>query len=289
MSELFELHYVWLRAGGCSESTIRDRRGLLGRADRALPHGVDNAHTSEVARFMANRAWRPWTRNGYFRHLNGYYEWAVEAGELSMNPMTALRCPPEGERLPNPVTNDQLAHLLEVTAQGYWRHPWRLAILLAAYAGLRVSDIATLDRCDITEDRIHIRHGKGGRGAFVVTHPLVWNEVADLPPGPVVRDRNGRPVTAYQLTNRAWYAFRRWGLPGVHMHLLRHWHATALLEAGADLETVRQCMRHRSIVSTVGYTRVVSQRRRDAVHSLPLAERNGPGASGPVPPTAYAA
>jgi len=268
MSDLIPPHLTWLRAGGRSTATIDARQRLLWHADDHLPYGLDDAYADEIAAYEANDDWAPWTLHTYDSHLRGFFGWGVETGHLPDDPMRHLIRPDEGDRLPDPCTDAELARLLELAPA----KPWRLVWLLAAYQGLRVSELARLRRQDITPERIRVRRGKGRKDAYIDTHPIVWAAVKDLPMGEVVRDPDGSTVTGYQLTNRGWYLFRKLGLPEMRIHRLRHWHATSLLAGGADLETVRQCMRHASITSTVGYTLIASNVRRAAVHALPIVQ-----------------
>ena len=264
---LVPLHVQWLKAGGRAETTLHGRERLLRHANDHLPYGVDDANSDELAAYLAYDGWSTWTRHTYDTHLRRFFDWAYDHQYRDDNPMWDLLRTPEGDRLPDPCTSDELVHML--TSAPRW---WQTVFLLAAYAGLRASEIGALLRQDVTEVRIRVRNGKGGKDAYVDTHPLIWEAVKDLPKGRVVRDATGEPVTGYQLTNRGWEMFRRIGQPTMHLHRLRHWYATALLEAGADLETVRQCMRHSSITSTVNYTLIASAARRVAVHRLPAVQ-----------------
>lgn len=263
-TQLVPLHLQWLQAGGRAKSTVRDRGRLLEHADRHLPYGVDNANSDEIAAYLSYDGWSTWTRHTYDGHFRGFFDWAYNTRYRDDNPMWDLLRTPEGDRLPDPCTDEELVQML--TRAPRW---WQMVFLLAAYAGLRASEIGALLRQDVTVDRIRVRQGKGGKDAYVDTHPLIWEAVRELPKGRLVRDAAGQPVTGYQLTNRAWEMFHRIDLPDMHLHRLRHWYATALLKAGADLETVRQCMRHANITSTVNYTLIASAARRVAVHRLP--------------------
>lgn len=51
-------------------------------------------------------------------------------------------------------------------------------------------------------------------------------------------------------------------------HALRHSFATALLENGTDLETIRQLMGHKHIETTTIYTHVATRRKAQAVEAL---------------------
>jgi len=282
MSDLIARHATWAKSGGSADTTIDARVRLLTHADRHLPLGLDRAHTEELQAYQSNPDWSAWTRYTYDGHLRAFYRWGVAAGHYTLDPTLAIPRPPEGTRLPDPITDVELTYLFEHAP--CW---WHLPLALAAYAGLRVSEIARLRRQDITVDRIRVRCGKGGKDAYVDTHPIVWALVRDLPPGRVVRDDTGAEVTGYQLTSRGWYLFHSLGMPDVHLHRLRHWHATSLIEHGADLETVRQCMRHANLSSTGWYVLISNPARRAAVHRLP-AMGHGPALIRPVP-TAEAA
>lgn len=61
---------------------------------------------------------------------------------------------------------------------------------------------------------------------------------------------------------------------GVHgtPHQLRHFFGTSLLDAGVDLRTVQELMRHESLQSTQIYTHVSGTRKRDAVDLLRVLE-----------------
>jgi len=265
MSELVHVHLAHLRAGGYSKVTVDSAERLLLHADDYLPYGLDEAHPDELADYLAHPDWSAWTRSTYWSHLDRFYNWAVRNDELDINPMHRLIRPKAGESVPHPVTDAELAAAIANSPD----QPWRLAVYLAAYAGLRASEICRLRREDCTPDSITIRAGKGGRDAHVPMHPLLWPQVQHRLSGTLVRQVCGKEITGSALSNRQHKHWRRIGLPDVHLHRFRHWYGTALLRGGADLRTVQELMRHRSIVSTQGYTLVVSEQRTIAIRTLP--------------------
>jgi len=270
MSDLIAKFKRRLQAAGCSPVTVFSRISFLTRADtRLLPHGLDKADSDELADLLANPRWATWTRSTYWSHLEDYYTWAVRIGELAFNPLDYLDRPPAGESTPDPVTEDELRLALDRSPD----QPWRMAILLAAFAGLRVGEIARLRRQDVTADRLRVFKTKGGRDRWVETHPLLWDRIKDMPlsgnraPQYVVQ-QDGGPIDGARFSSRQHLHWRAIDLPTVHMHRFRHYFATSLLEAGVDIRIVQELMGHRSIVSTQGYTKVVSAQRVRAVRSL---------------------
>jgi integrase len=266
MSDLIEVHLAHLRAGGCADSTMDARRRLLYDADGWLPYGLEQADEDEIAAYLGYDEWSRWTRYTYWKHLNGFYVWAVKLRHLTSNPVESLPRPPAGEAIPNPVTDAELADALRLSPD----YPWKCAIMLAAYAGLRDCELVVTRRQDVTEESVRVRNGKGGRDAYIPTHPALWAFVRDRGPGLLVRGARGAILTAQAIASRQHKHWRRIGMPEVHMHRFRHWYGTALLKAGADLRTVQELMRHKSIVSTQGYTQVVDEQRRLAICTLPV-------------------
>ncbi len=266
MSDLIPRHLEHLEGAGKSPRTLQDRRRLLEHADLTLPYGLDEAHCDEIAAYLANPAWSTWTRSTYWSHLRGYYRWGVKMGELTLDPMALLDRPPTGDSLPDPVSDDELAAALARSPV----QPWGMAIMLAAYAGLRCCEIVRLRREDVTVDELRVRVGKGGRAAVVPTSPVLWEYVADRPRGLLVTSVTGRPMSAHYLaSNQRRLHWELIGLAEVHLHRFRHWFGTMLLRLGADLRTVQELMRHRSIISTQGYTMIVSEQRSRAIRTLP--------------------
>lgn len=265
MSQLLPEHIAHLRAAGYSERTVGDRANLIGRVHRTLPHGVDVATDSELATFLATPRWSAETRKTYYTHLVGFYRWAVDAGWLDFDPSAGLRRPSVPPRVPRPTDDATVAELLRRAAE-----PYLTRIVLAAFAGLRCGEIAALDRGDICEEWIRA-YGKGGKTRHVETHPFVWQHVREMRPGPVTRSGSGRATPAQVSCHTRTYMHDTLGVP-THMHALRHWYATSLLVAGADLPTLMQLLGHASMQTTAGYLLVTSERRRAAVSALKVPQ-----------------
>lgn len=271
-AELVAAYLTHLRAAGYSRRTIADRGRFLSQMDAGLPRGLAGATVAELTALMARRRWAAWTRFTYHEHLATFYRWALAAEMLPADPTSKMTRPRTPGVVPHPVTDAELEHALDRSTPR-WPHKyppdqrWRLAILLSAYAGLRVADILALRREDITEARIRIEHGKGDRAAEQPTHPMVWAAVESLPSGLVIPAWSGWP--SGRLSAQARRHFDNIGMPKVHLHRFRHWYATTLLTSGADIRVVQTLMRHKSLATTAGYLQVADARRVAAVNLLP--------------------
>lgn len=267
VSDMISAHARYLRARGTSPATVRDRTKLLSRLHRDLPYGLAFASTDEIEAWLAmgrdDLDWSQWTQCTYYSHACGFYRWAaVRLGWA--DPTADLERPRTPDSVPRPVTDDELALALELVPE-----PWTLAVKLAAFGGLRAAEIAGLKREHVTQDTIWIERAKGGNPASVDTHPIIWEAVEPLPPGPVCVRTNGRPVTAIWLSARAKATFTAIGLPDVRLHRFRHWFGTALLDAGANTREAQMALRHKRLSSTEVYTLVRAEQRRLAIRSLP--------------------
>ncbi|MDD7973682.1 tyrosine-type recombinase/integrase [Roseinatronobacter alkalisoli] len=135
--------------------------------------------------------------------------------------------------------------------------------------GLRSSEVAGLTLDDIDWERGTIRvHNRKGRRADVMPLLVTTGEAItdyiqkERPPtncrnifvrasAPVGQAVGRRAVQATMLA-----AYRRLGWNRSRVHVLRHTLATRLLSAGTPMPTIADVMRHRSLSTTVIYTRL---------------------------------
>lgn len=266
--ELVDLHIAHLQAGGKSPHTISARRSVLRMLHRRLPYGLMFAAEEQIEAWIAElRAdgKSEHTLEIYGRHALAFYRWATERGFLDGDPTARVDVPSAPECLPNPVTEEEFMRMLRQLPK-----PLDTAAVLAGFEGMRVSEIAACRREHITADLVIIPRGKGGRPGTVPTHPFVWDWVQSRPNGPLILNRRGEPVNGHWISMTARYHLDKLHMDDVHMHRLRHRFGTLIQAEGGDVRVTQECLRHRSIQSTMGYTLVTNSRRTAAVASLPV-------------------
>jgi len=271
MSDLINAHLSHLRASGQSDYTIRTRASVLRRLHHELPYGIGFAEIWQIEEWLSHYA--GWSRYTYDGHIRAFYT-SVDGVHLDCSAYLATPRPKIPGCVPDPVTDDELRTALERSDAR-----WRLAILLAALAGLRVNEIAGLHREDVNQARVFVRLGKGGRQGSVPTHPELWALIRNHGPGPLVLTAAGLPTTGRYLSTVARRHFDRIEMPTVHMHRFRHWFGTSMLNTGTNVRVVQELLRHRSLASTMIYTAVAGEQRRAAINALPIGSELEPGSS----------
>jgi integrase/recombinase XerC len=212
--------------------------------------------------------------------------WAQRTGLLDIDPGARLAVARPERHLPVVLRPDQAAALLDRPDHDPGEGPpaepvdqalgWRdRALLEVLYAtGIRVSELAGLDRADVDRHRRVLR--VFGKGAKERTVPYglpadraigTWlTRGRPLVAGPTSGDavflgrRGSRidPRTVRTVVHRATAALP--GAPELGPHGLRHSAATHLLEGGADLRSVQELLGHASVATTQIYTHVSAER-----------------------------
>ena len=163
------------------------------------------------------------------------------------------------------------------TPSGWLCHRCAPILLLAAFAGLRVAEIAGLERDDVIETKglIRVRHGKGDKERILPLHPDVLAALRVLPMprnGPIfVRPRGGKfpPNRMGVVISRY---LRELGIDATG-HQLRHWFATVVYARGHDIRVTQELLGHSDPSTTAGY---ISYSHVDAAAAVAALRLPGP-------------
>lgn len=261
---------MWQRAQGNSESTVHARAARVGALEAHSGRPAGEATADDVLAYLASLTSRS-TKATYYSHLRAWFVWLVRAGHRVDDPLTAIPAPRAPRRQPRPVAS---AHLTRVLATPMRRRT-RVMILLAAYEGLRVHEIAKLrgEDVDLIGNELLVL-GKGEVEAVLPIHAAVAAIARTMPargfwfPTHVGNSAGRGHVLARSVSDIIGDVMRRAEVPG-SAHSLRHWYATELLAAGADVRVVQTLLRHASLQTTQIYTLVNEVQRRAAVARLP--------------------
>lgn len=271
---------AWARhalAAGHSDRTITSRAYTVRRLASC---GVDpltatrDDLTDWLASLVDSRTGEPARRSTkatYRAQLRAFYAWMLDTGRLDDDPSTKLPSPRPGRGVPHPVTLVQLRAILDACADPRARTT-RAYVLLAAYAGMRVHEVAKMRGEDFLGDEIRIA-GKGGTDLTVPAHEVLVDLAATMPtsgywfPSHSPRGHVDRSSVSTAIKR----AMVRAGVTGTP-HGLRHFFGTqTLISSGGDLRTTQRMLRHASPATTAIYTQVADDTMRRAVGGIPAA------------------
>jgi integrase/recombinase XerD len=166
------------------------------------------------------------------------------------------------------------------------QHPLYLVIATLLYGtGLRIDEALSLELSDIDGRRgvLHVRHGKGNRAREVMLSPDLlqylrgyWAREQPTRPYLFASRRTGRPPTQAAVCHAFALAQEQAGITKrVRPHVLRHCYATHLLEAGTDIRIIQALLGHRSLQTTMRYTRVSTALMQKVPSPLELLPSRG--------------
>lgn len=242
MDELTAAYLDWCEAERLPVNTIAARRRVL----RTLRAG--EATREQVEAWWAARAHlAPATRANDLAILRTFYRWCHVWEHRDDDPTRRLTAPKVPKGLPRPMSRADLLRLLAGLPDDL-----RRAVALGAYAGLRVSEAASLDWADVDTETRRIRVlGKGQKTRLVGCGPLLLDQLLPDTGGNVVA-AGGRPYGPDRLQRRVNRAIHAAGVDGT-FHTLRHRFGTVALAATGDLLAVSRAMGHANPATTAIY------------------------------------
>ncbi len=221
-----------------------------------------------------------------------FFTFLIRENGVARNPCAGLRGPRLARRLPDVLTVQQIAALLQapledlaarqrargvpptpIEAYAAWRDAALFEVLYST--GARVAEAAALTResTDLESGVVRLR-GKGrkerlgalGRPAREALKQalsfaaLIWPE-STASGAPLFLNLRGSALTPRSIERQMKHWLAAAGLPErLTPHKLRHSFATHLLDAGADLRSVQELLGHASLSTTQIYTHVTVER-----------------------------
>lgn len=263
MDPISQRHIDWMqRQHRYSPSTIAGRSTVL--------RAVGNAGTAtreEVEAWYEARAKNKadGTRAVDLAHLRSFYRWAQAWDERADDPSARIMAPRVVNAVHQKISNEKITGLIAAVPDDLAR-----AVMLGAFAGLRVSESAALDWTDVdtADDVIIARRSKGVKSRAIPVSPALITRLGAQQAGNVVT-AGGRPYTAHALQRRLNRAMRAHGC-NFTSHDLRHrWGITAY-RATHDLLAVGEMMGHASVNTTKIYASAADETKRKIASAVML-------------------
>lgn len=271
LDELLDRYATFMRSCYCAETTVRARVAFA-RA-RLREWDLSDVTEENVRAYFAalveerraqskpDRSWTVSTYNAHMRNLTAYLH---AARLIPSDPMEDMKRPKRPKGRPNPLSDAEVDAALAAADA-----TTRDMMLLALYAGLRVSEIARMRGEVVRPTGLHVL-GKGGDIEVLPCHPVIADMAGRYPasgywfPG----DDRGHYRSVY-VSRDVCAVFRRVGIKSGGPHRLRHTYGTRLLQSGRNIREVQRLMRHAGIETTANYTAVDDAGLSEALGVLP--------------------
>lgn len=268
--DAFLLH---LRANRYSPATVEayafDLRHLQERVGQVAPASLTSHAIRRALASLRAKGMHPKTLARTLSAWRSFFNYLARQDQVSANPCLGLH-PPKGEQhLPNTLSVDQMAKLLEPEAGdegNVWMQRDTAMFELMYSSGLRRAELMGLDlgQVDLVEGEVRVT-GKGSKTRVV---PVGRCALAALQAWLAVREGvakntaalfvgvRGERISATMLTNalKALAVRRGVSTTHVHPHVLRHSFASHMLQSSSDLRAVQEMLGHASLSTTQIYT-----------------------------------
>ncbi len=218
----------------------------------------------------------------------GFYNYLARDHGYTHNPCAGLHAPKSPKTLPNVLSPDETAKLLEFSADDFMALRDKAMFELFYSSGLRLAELVKLKPDDLNfPDCTVFILGKGNKNRVVPIGKQAmqalreWMKLREtlIKPGEkaLFLSRNGKGISSRTVSQRLKIRALQQDInSNIHPHVLRHSFASHLLQSSADLRAVQEMLGHSSISTTQIYTHLDFQHLAkvyDVTH--PRAKKKG--------------
>lgn len=212
---------------------------------------------------VAERGLKPATLASYDRALRGFCSWLVGVDLLAKNPMQNRKRPKLRWQPKQTIAGAEIQRLFAVAkADARYRERHIAILYLLLSCGLRAGEVAALHLSDIDWEQGILRvDGKTGYGQVpidrqtllalrrYITHSRkATSQVSQ------VFVFNRRPISAETVSRLVARLGRRAGIDRpIGPHICRHTFATAFVESGGDVFSLKRVLRHTTLHTSMQY------------------------------------
>ncbi len=220
--------------------------------------------------------------------LRSYYKYVRSKGGVSDNPVEGVSLPKVRKQLPSFVRPEQMEALLSEAPEGvseYIAVRDRLIVAMLYDTGMRRAELITLQDAAVDNAKCELRVlGKRNKERIIPYGDKLRREIDDfrrlrnsIQPASerfFIRE-NGEPLydkLVYRIVKASLGTVST--LPTKSPHVLRHTFASAMLNSGAGINSVKELLGHSSLASTEVYTHITFEELKQSYkHAHPRAEK----------------
>lgn len=230
---------------------------------------LDQLQPAQIRRFVATLHGRGLSGKSIARTLSawrGFYAYLGRRHSFGANPCTGLRPPKSPKTLPQALSPEQAARLVEIEENDALAVRDHAICELFYSSGLRLAELVGLDvgGLDLTDATVTVT-GKGSKtrivpvGSHALAAVRTWlgqrAGIARAGVNALFVSKRGTRITPRAVQ----YRLKKWALmqgvtADVHPHTLRHSFASHVLQSSGDLRAVQEMLGHANISTTQVYT-----------------------------------
>lgn len=211
--------------------------------------------------------------------LRTFFRYCLREHSIETNPMDAIDSPKLDRTVPHSLSYSQIEHFFNLPNTSTCLGIRDRAIMELFYSsGLRVSELAGLNRADLDKDELLLLvRGKGKKERIIpvtenaakwITEYLENEERRENQKDPqaIFLNRFGHRLTTRSIDRLFCFYLAKSGFADtITPHVIRHTIATHWLEQGMDLKTIQVLLGHSSMATTTIYTEVTSDLKKRVV------------------------
>lgn len=267
----------------------------------------------EYEAHLIGSGYKPRTVHLHLSALSGYCNWLIKEGKMTSNPVRGVKRPKMEKRLPEYYRESSMDEYLKETAHAageeeltlleslkpdeplfaelFRRRLRRLIISILYSTGIRRAELLSLTIGSVDFSRRTLRVvGKGDKMREIPLIPSLTQEISlylkaasmteassRTPRDPLLVTEKGNPLYPEYVDRAVKRELDGYGITGRKSpHVLRHSLATALLQEGADLNSIKEMLGHANLAATEVYTHnSVARLKQQYLIAHPRAKNSG--------------
>jgi|SRR6185437_5523876 len=227
---------------------------------------ADSVTPREIEAHLQSESWKPATWNRVRALLSMIYRIAIRNGKASVNPVKLVPCKTTHNERVRFLSPDEEKSLRAAIAR---RFPEHLAEFeLALHTGMRRSEQygARWEQVDWERRIFTVPRDKGGRTSHVPLNAAALRALTELSR----RTADSGFVCGGSISPRWWFedAVKDAGIPRFTWHSIRHTFASRLVMSGADIRTVAELLRDRTLAMVMRYAHLAPDYKLEALHRM---------------------
>lgn len=195
-----------------------------------------------------------------------FYHYLLEHGQARINPFIGIRAPKAQKKLPDTLNVDEIEQLLGSIPDDLLGIRDKAMIELMYSAGVRLSELASVDTNEIRAGRAMLPvRGKGNKQRLVPVGRKADQAIqawlnkrpalANVDEPALFVSQRGSRLSTRSIQSRVDHHAKASGIDRkLHPHMLRHSFASHILESSGDLRAVQELLGHANISTTQIYT-----------------------------------